>query len=567
MHNGAQIVLECLKAEGVSLAFGYPGGAIMPLYDALEGSGICHVLTRHEQGAVFAAEGYARATGKVGVAIATSGPGATNLVTGIADAKMDSVPLVCITGQVRSHLIGTDAFQETDVFGVTLSLSKWSRLVRAIEDLPGIIAEGFYWARSGRPGPVVIDIPADILRASVEFRGPVSFAPSRMNERTGVESTFAATLCALLQQAKKPVALVGAGARLSGAVADLQALLDLLNIPAFATVHGLGAVKQDSPYYLGMVGMHGTRAANMALDETDLLLVFGARLDDRVTGDPSRFAPHAKIVHFEIDPAQLDRVRTCELPVIGNLAETIPAFYREAEHTLLPDFIAWRAVACGPDRAEPRNPGLAHPTKSFLQQLFSRMPEEGTILADVGQHQMWSAQCYRASSPRGFITSGGLGAMGFALPAAIGVQLAKPGTMVLSVSGDGGFQMNIQELATVHRLGLPIKMVIIDNKYLGMVRQWQELFYKRNYAETDLSDNPDFVEIARAYKISASLITEEKFLDPASSGEVASLLDRFFASLQPELLVFECHPEANVYPMVPSGAALSEMIFEVSEEK
>jgi len=567
MRNGAQIVLECLKAEGVKLAFGYPGGAIMPLYDALEGSGISHVLTRHEQGAVFAAEGYARATAKVGVAIATSGPGATNLITGIADAKMDSVPIVCITGQVRSHLIGTDAFQETDVFGVTLSLTKWSRLVRAIEDLPGIIAEGFYWARSGRPGPVVIDIPADILRASTEFLGPVFFIPHRVNEHVGLESTFAATLCALLQQAKKPVALVGAGARLSGAVADLQQLLDLLNIPTFATVHGLGAVKQSSPYYLGMVGMHGTRAANMALDETDLLLVFGARLDDRVTGDPSRFAPHAKIVHFEIDPGQLDRVRTCELPVIGNLAETIPAFYRAAERALFPDVSAWRAVACGADRAEPRSPGLAHPTKSFLQQLFARLPKDGTILADVGQHQMWAAQCYRASSPRGFITSGGLGAMGFALPAAIGVQLAKPGTTVLSVSGDGGFQMNIQELATVHRLDLPIKMVIIDNKYLGMVRQWQELFYKRNYAETDLSDNPDFVEIAKAYKISASLLTEEEFLDPACSDEVANRLDGFFASSQPELLVFECHPEANVYPMVPSGAALSEMIFEVSAEQ
>jgi len=569
MRKGAQIVLDCMRAEGVELAFGYPGGAIMPLYDALEGSGIRHVLTRHEQGAVFAAEGYARATGKVGVAIATSGPGAINLATGIADAKMDSVPLVCLTGQVRSHLIGSDAFQETDFFGVTLSLTKWSRLVRSVEELPRVIAEGFYWARSGRPGPVVIDLPADILRASAEFCGPVTFAPPRADEHVGAESTFAATLIALLQQAKKPVALVGAGARLSGAVEDLQQLLDLLNIPCFATVHGLGAVKQDSRYYLGMVGMHGTRAANMALDETDLLLVFGARLDDRVTGEPSRFAPQAKIVHFEIDPAQLDRVRPCELPVIGNLAETIPAFYAEARRSHLPDFSGWRAVACGDERAEPRRPGLAHPTKSFLQQLFSRMPADGsgTILADVGQHQMWSAQSFRACSPRGFITSGGLGAMGFALPAAIGVQLGKPGATVLSISGDGGFQMNIQELATVHRLGLPIKMVIIDNKYLGMVRQWQELFYQRNYAETDMSDNPDFVEIARAYKISASLITEEEFLDPARSGEVAERLDRFFASCEPELLVFECHPEANVYPMVPAGAALSEMVFEVNEKE
>jgi acetolactate synthase-1/2/3 large subunit len=564
MRKGSQIVLDCLRAEGVDLVFGYPGGAIMPLYDALDGSGVRHILTRHEQGAVFAAEGYARATGKVGVAMATSGPGATNLITGIADAKMDSVPLVCITGQVRSALIGTDAFQETDVFGMTLSLTKWNRLVRSIEEIPEVIAQGFYWARSGRPGPVMIDIPVDMLKASMEFCGPVMFTPPRPAKHVGLEYTFAATLIALLQQAKKPVALVGAGAKLSGAVDDLQQLLDLLRVPTFATVHGLGAVQQDSPYYLGMVGMHGTRAANMALHETDLLLVFGARLDDRVTGEPTKFAPHAKIVHFEIDPSQLDRVRPCELPVVGNLAETIPAFYQEAKHAHLPDFSAWCAEACGPERDEPAVAGLAHPTRSFLDELFARMPEDGTgtVLADVGQHQMWSAQRYRASSPRGFITSGGLGAMGFALPAAVGVQLAKPESVVLCVSGDGGFQMNIQELATVHRLGLPIKMVIVDNKFLGMVRQWQELFYDRNYAETDLSDNPDFVEIAKAYKISASLLREEEFVDPERSGEVAEKLDRFFRSRQPELLVFECHPEANVYPMVPAGASLSEMVFE-----
>lgn len=568
MRRGAQIVLDCLRAEGVELAFGYPGGAIMPLYDALEGSGIRHVLTRHEQGAVFAAEGYARATGKVGVAIATSGPGATNLVTGIADAKMDSVPLVCITGQVRSPLIGTDAFQETDVFGMTLSLTKWNRLVRSTEELPRVISEAFYWARSGRPGPVIIDIPGDLLKASIEFAGPVSFTPQLTPEHgtghVGSESTFAATLIALLQQARKPVALVGAGAKLSGAVEELQQLLDLLRIPTFATLHGLGAVRHDSPYYVGMVGMHGTRAANLALDETDLLLVFGARLDDRVTGEPTRFAPHAKIVHFEIDPAQLDRVRSCDLPVIGSLAETIPAFYQEAQHAHLPDFSTWRAVACGAERGEPSATGLAHPTRYFLDELFARMPQDGTstVVVDVGQHQMWAAQHYRASSPRGFITSGGLGAMGFALPAAVGVQLAKPDATVLCVSGDGGFQMNIQELATVRRLGLPIKMVVIDNKFLGMVRQWQELFYERNYAETDLSDNPDFAEIARAYRISASRLREEEFVDPARAEEMAAQLDRFFLLREPELLVFECHPEANVYPMVPAGASLSEMVFE-----
>ena len=571
-----------MRAEGVDLVFGYPGGAIMPLYDAFEGSGIRHILTRHEQGAAFAAEGYARVTGKVGVAIATSGPGATNLVTGIADAKMDSVPLVCITGQVRSPLIGSDAFQETDVFGMTLSLTKWNRLVRTIDEIPEAIAEGFHWARSGRPGPVVIDLPTDLLKAKRDFSGPVKFTPRTSdNNDTHVgtaslghvetavpgcpaerSSEAAATIVSLLQRSTRPVALIGAGAKLSGAIPQLRRLLDDLNIPAFATVHGLGAIPPQSPYYLGMVGMHGTRAANMALHDTDLLLVFGARLDDRVTGEPTRFAPHAKIVHFEIDPSQLDRVRPCELPVIGDLAETIPAFHSELRTASLPDFSAWRAIACGHERAELDPRGLAQPTIRFLDELFSRLPQESVVIADVGQHQMWAAQRFRSSSPRGFITSGGLGAMGFALPAAVGVQLAKPQTCVLCVSGDGGFQMNIQELATVRRLGLPIKMVIVDNKYLGMVRQWQQLFYERNYAETDLSDNPDFVEIAKAYKIHGWRLNEAAMAQFPVSEETGNLFERFLNSPQPELLVFDCHPEANVYPMVPAGAALSEMVFE-----
>ena len=562
MLRGAEIFLQCLRAESVDLVFGYPGGAIMPLYDALDGSGIRHVLTRHEQGAVFAAEGHARATGKVGVAIATSGPGATNLVTGIADAKMDSVPLVCITGQVRSALIGTDAFQETDVFGLTLSLTKWSRLVRSIEEIPAVIAEAFYWARQGRPGPVVIDIPTDFLKAKMDFSGPVKFTPNLMPSDAAADGTPADKIVALLERAQRPVALIGAGAKLSGAIPELRRLLDQLNIPAFATVHGLGAVSPEASYYLGMVGMHGTRAANMALHENDLLLVFGARLDDRVTGDPSRFAPHSKIVHFEIDPAQLDRVRSCELPVVGDLAHTIPVLHRKVCAAKLPDWSEWRALACGEDRAELDPRGLAQPTIRFLDELFGRLPENSIVIADVGQHQMWAAQRYRSDSPRGFITSGGLGSMGFALPAAIGVQLSKPDATVLCVSGDGGFQMNIQELATVRRLNLPIKLVIIDNKYLGMVRQWQQLFYQRNYAETDLSDNPDFVEIAKAYRINAVRVNEDLMREYPVTEETADALESFLKSPGPELLVFDCAPEANVYPMVPAGAALSEMLFE-----
>jgi len=562
MLKGAEIFLKCLRAEGVELVFGYPGGAIMPLYDALEGSGVRHILTRHEQGAVFAAEGHARATGQVGVAIATSGPGATNLVTGIADAKMDSVPLVCITGQVRSALIGTDAFQETDVFGLTLSLTKWSRLVRSIEEIPTVIAEGFYWAREGRPGPVVIDIPTDFLKAKMEFSGPAKFVPKPRPSDAKPDGALADEIISLLRDAKRPVALIGAGAKLSGAIPELRQLLDELNIPTFATVHGLGAVSPDASYYLGMVGMHGTRAANMALHENDLLLVFGARLDDRVTGDPTRFAPNSKIVHFEIDPAQLNRVRQCELPVIGDLAQTIPAFTRQVRSAQLPDWSDWRAVACGPDRAELDPRGLAQPTIRFLDELFGRLPKNSVVLADVGQHQMWAAQRYCSDSPRGFITSGGLGSMGFALPAAIGVQLSKPDATVLCVSGDGGFQMNIQELATVRRLNLPIKLVIVDNKYLGMVRQWQQLFYQRNYAETDLSDNPDFVEIAKAYRINAERLNEDAMREFPVTEQTGDVLERFLRSPEPELLVFDCAPEANVYPMVPAGAALSEMLFE-----
>src|SRR6266480_5736171 len=530
MLRGAEIFLQCLRAEGVNLMFGYPGGAIMPLYDALEGSGIRHVLTRHEQGAVFAAEGHARATGKVGVAVATSGPGATNLVTGIADAKMDSVPLVCITGQVRSALIGTVAFQETDVFGLTLSLTKWSRLVRSIEEIPAAIAEGFYWAREGRPGPVVIDIPTDFLKAKMEFAGPVKFTPAPRPSDAKEDGALGDNLISLLQKAHRPVALIGAGAKLSGAITELRQLLDDLSIPTFATVHGLGAVEPAAPYYLGMVGMHGTRAANMALHENDLLLVFGARLDDRVTGDPTRFAPNAKIVHFEIDPAQLDRVRQCELPVIGDLAQTIPAFHKRVKAAQLPNWAEWRALACGEDRAELDPRGLAQSTIRFLDELFGRLPENSVVIADVGQHQMWAAQRYRSASPRGFITSGGLGSMGFALPAAVGVQLSKPDATVLCVSGDGGFQMNIQELATVRRLNLPVKLVIIDNKYLGMVRQWQQLFYNRNYAETDMSDNPNFVAIGYAYGINSRRIRIDAVMDPDLNEETGSTIKNFLAS-------------------------------------
>ena len=554
--TGAQIALECLIREGVEVVFGYPGGANIPLYDALYNSPIRHILVRHEQGAAFAAEGYARASGQPGVCLATSGPGATNLVTGIADAKLDGVPLVCITGQVRRPVIGTDAFQETDVVGMTLPITKFNCVVMKTEDLPRLIAQAFYVARTGRPGPVLIDIPVDVCREKlehVEYLEKVEvpgYRPDRRKEGPLDE------VAAMLTAARHPVVMVGAGAKWCGATAAVRELLDRLQMPAVQTVHGLGTIPEDRPYYLGMVGMHGTRQSNLAVSHSDLLLVLGARLDDRVTGDPTRFARGAKIVHFEIDPAQLHRVRTYEMPVVGDLAETVPRLL-ESLPASLPDWGEWlketRATP-NPQNKENVAGGKPSPTRA-LEMLFERMEPDAFMTADVGQHQMWAAQ--RASGladPRQFITSGGLGAMGFALPAAIGTQLAFPHRQVVCVAGDGGYQMNIQELATIQRYSLPVKIMIIDNKYLGMVRQWQQLFWDRRYSEVDLYDNPDFVKIGEAYGIPGTLMNKGE--------DMGRMLDEFLATPGPAQLVVECPAEANVYPMVPAGAALSEMILE-----
>ncbi len=554
----------CLRAEGVDTVFGYPGGAVIPLYDALAGSGVRHILARHEQGAVFAAGGYARSTGKVGVAIATSGPGATNLVTGIADARMDSVPLMCITGQVRTGLIGTDAFQETDVFGMTLSLTKWSRLVLSTEEIPEVVAEGFHLARSGRPGPVLLDFPVDLLKGKADVRIPASYRPKpRSHGPHSARTEFpAAALRSLLLSSGKPTALVGAGVKLAGAHSALERLLDALQVPTGATLHGLGAVSHAKPYFLGLVGMHGSRAANVALNEADLLLVFGARLDDRVTGDPSKFALGARIVHLEIDPSQVHRVRNYELPILGDLAETIPQFHDAIADLRLPSWGDWKKSLAELRNSENNAPGKALPALHFFDELYALLPENAIVVVDVGQHQMWAAQRYRAHSPRGFITSGGLGAMGFALPGAIGVQLARPTALVVCISGDGGIQMNIQELATIRRYGLAIKVLILDNKFLGMVRQWQQLFYDHNYAETDLSDNPDFVMLAGAYGIRGRRIGVDPSQINGLPADTREVLKAFLDSPDPELLVFDCPPEANVFPMVPSGAAISEMLLE-----
>jgi acetolactate synthase-1/2/3 large subunit len=557
--TGAQIVLESLKREGVEVVFGYPGGANIPLYDALYNSPIRHILVRHEQGAAFAAEGYARASGRVGVAIATSGPGATNLVTGIADAKMDGVPLVCITGQVRQAVIGTDAFQETDVVGMTLPVTKWNCMITSIHDIPRLFAQAFYVARTGRPGPVLIDVPVNHIREKIEDESSVQYpetislpgyTPEKESARPFTQ------LGELLQAARKPVVIVGAGVKWAGATQQVRDLLDVLKMPTVSTVHGLGTVPEDRVYYLGMVGMHGTRQSNLAVSHSDLLVVLGARLDDRVTGDASKFARHAKIAHFEIDTAQLSRVRPCDLPIVGDLKETVEDF-ANALPSSLPDWQPWlaecRTVVNPPDKAQVGT-GKPSPTK-MLEMLFEMMDPEALMTTDVGQHQMWAAQ--RASgiaSPRQHITSGGLGAMGFALPAAIGAQLAYPNRQVICVAGDGGFQMNIQELATVQRYSLPVKIVIIDNKYLGMVRQWQQLFWDRRYSEVDLYDNPDFNKIAEAYGIPSICMNR--------ADNMEAQLKEFLAMPGAAQLVVECPAEANVYPMVPAGAALTEMVWE-----
>ena len=554
--TGAEIVLECLRKEGVEIVFGYPGGANIPLYDALFNSPIRHILTRHEQGATFAAQGYSRVSGRHGVCLATSGPGATNLVTGIADAKMDGIPLVCITGQVRRPVIGTDAFQETDVVGMTLPITKFNCVVMKTEELPRLIAQSFYIARSGRPGPVLIDIPVDVLKEKVdEWEYPEHVeVPGYLHQSK--QTLQFDRLIEMLQASQRPVALVGAGAKWSGATKIVRELLDRMHVPTVQTVHGLGTIPEERPYYLGMVGMHGTKQANIAISHSDLLIVLGARLDDRVTGDPAHFAKHAKIVQFEIDPAQLDRVRPVELPIVGDLKETAEEFLSVIPPTLK-DWNGWTEECKSvhnPPTKEKAGTGKPSPTK-VLEMLFSMMDPDALVAADVGQHQMWAAQ--RASGidhPRQFVTTGGLGTMGFALPATVGMQLAFPHRQVICVSGDGGFQMNIQELATIQRYSLPVKIMIIDNKYLGMVRQWQQLFWDRRYSEVDLYDNPDFVKIAEAYGITSKLMNTD--------ADMEGQLKEFLSAPGAAQLVVECPAEANVYPMVPAGAALTDMLLE-----
>lgn len=543
--TGAQWVVQALKAQGIKTVFGYPGGAIMPVYDALYDGGVEHLLCRHEQGAVMAAIGYARATGQPGVCIATSGPGATNLITGLADAMMDSVPIVAITGQVAQPLIGTDAFQEIDVLGLSLACTKHSFLVSSLEELPAVMAEAFSIACSGRPGPVLVDIPKDIQLACAEL------TPHLMSVEELPCGTPEALLQAreLLSQAKKPVIYVGGGVGIANAVPALRQFIQQTGMPSVATLKGLGAPDANDDGYLGMLGMHGNKAANLAVQECDLLLAVGARFDDRVTGKLDTFAPGAGVIHLDIDPAELNKLRRAHVALQGDLNQLLSALSQPLAITEWHQRVTELKQAC---QWRYDHPGEAIYAPLFLKQLSERKSRRTIVTTDVGQHQMWTAQHVCFDGPENFITSSGLGTMGFGLPAAIGAQVARPDDCVICVSGDGSFMMNVQELGTIKRKNLPVKIVLLDNQRLGMVRQWQQLFFDERYSETNLSDNPDFVTLASAFAIPGQRITRKDQVDAA--------LDTLLNSAGPYLLHVAIDELENVWPLVPPGASNANMM-------
>jgi len=547
--NGAQWVVHALRAQGVETVFGYPGGAIMPVYDALYDGGVEHLLCRHEQGAAMAAIGYARSTGKTGVCIATSGPGATNLITGLADALLDSVPVVAITGQVAAPFIGTDAFQEVDVLGLSLACTKHSFLVESFEDLPRVLAEAFEIANSGRPGPVLVDIPKDIQLAQGDLEPWLST----------VEDDFAMPYAELKQaremiaSARKPMLYVGGGVGMAQAVPALREFIAVTNMPSTVTLKGLGAVPADNPFYTGMLGMHGTKAANLAVQECDLLIAVGARFDDRVTGKLNTFAPHAKVIHMDIDPAELSKLRQAHVGLQGDLVQLLQALQQPL------DIADWQQDVATLRAENPwryDHPGEAIFAPLLLKQISDRKPQECVVTTDVGQHQMWTAQHMSFTRPENFITSSGLGTMGFGLPAAVGAQVARPNDTVICISGDGSFMMNVQELGTVKRKQLPLKIVLLDNQRLGMVRQWQQMFFSERYSETNLSDNPDFLMLASAFGIPGQHITRKD--------QVEAAIETMLNSDGPYMLHVSIDEYENVWPLVPPGASNSQMLEKLS---
>lgn len=550
--NASNAFVECLRAEGVDVIFGYPGGAVLPIYDALYDAGIKHVLVRHEQGAAHMADGYARATGKPGVCLATSGPGATNLVTGLATAWMDSIPMVAFTGNVPRTAIGSDAFQEADITGITLPITKHNFLVSRSEDLPRIVREAFHIASTGRPGPVLVDLPKDVSTEEILFEYPetVNLAGYKPTVEGHIRQILEAAQA--IGAAKRPVLYAGGGVITSNAHEELRALAEKANLPTTMTLMGLGAFPGTHPLSLGMLGMHGTVAANYAVDQADLLIAVGARFDDRVTGDLAKFAPHAKVIHIDIDPAEIGKNVPADIPIVGDCKAVLKVLVEKVrekrEDEWLNQIEEWK-------REYPlvyfEEEGVISPQR-VIEEIYRVTEGRAICTADVGQHQMWLAQYYHFDYPRRHISSGGLGTMGYGFPAAIGAALARPDLPVWSITGDGGFQMTAQELSTAKNYNIPVKIAIINNFYLGMVRQWQELLYERRYSASDLHDNPDFVKMAEAYDVPALRCTKPE--------ELTATLKKAMEIPGPVLLDIHVKKEENVFPMIPSGKSVADMI-------
>ena len=556
--TGSQIIVECLKKEGVDIVFNYPGGAVLPLFDEFQGAPFKQVLVRHEQAAVHAADGYARATGKVGVVLVTSGPGATNTVTGIATAFMDSIPLVIMTGQVPTLLIGNDAFQEADIIGITRPCTKHNYLVKDVRDLARILKQAFYVARSGRPGPVLVDLPKDTLVDSTEFKYPEKvfirgYQPTYEGHLGQIQRAIK-----LMLKSRKPLLYVGGGIISSNASKELTLLAEKLGIPVTMTLMGLGSFPGNHPLSLGMLGMHGTYWANMAVMEADLLIAVGSRFDDRVTGKIEAFAPQAKIIHIDIDPTSISKNVRVDLPIVGDCKRILSKILSLLEKEEIDSFKAgldkWHHQIDKFKAIHSMNyeqKGMIKP-QYVIEAIYELTKGEAIISTEVGQNQMWTAQYFPFVKPRTLLTSGGLGTMGYGFPAAMGAQAAFPNKLVIDISGDGSFQMNSQELATVVQYHLPVKVVILNNGYLGMIRQWQEFFYGKRYASSSLEGfSPDFVKLAEAYGAMGLRANKPE--------EVLPVLKKAFSIPEPVIIDFEVDPEENVYPMVPAGEALNQM--------
>ena len=558
--TGAQILLESLKKEGVDVLFGYPGGAVIDIYDELpRHPELKHVLVRHEQGAVHAADGYARASGKVGCCLVTSGPGATNTVTGIATAYCDSIPLVVFTGQVPTQLIGNDAFQEVDIVGITRPCTKHNFLVKDVRNLAKTIRQAFYLARSGRPGPVLVDLPKDIMQARTEFVWPEDIFMRSYNPTYKPNLNQLRRTAEELAKARKPIILAGGGVIMANASEVLCELAHELNIPVATTLMGLGAFPANGDLWLGMVGMHGTYAANMSINHADLLVCVGARFDDRVTGRLQDFASHARIVHIDIDPTSIRKNVEVDVPVVGDCRQALEGILEICRAKMADtDWSGMHADWLQTVHEWKANHPLAYnknghiKPQQVIETMYSITKGDAIIATEVGQNQMWAAQFYTFTKPRTLLTSGGLGTMGYGFPAAIGAQFAFPDKLVINVAGDGSIQMNIQELATVVQNQIPVKVVILNNGHLGMVRQWQELFYNRNYSHTNMEAQPDFVKLAEAYGAEGYRISKPE--------ELEDVLRKALTSPNPAFIDVMVEREENVYPMVPAGAALDEML-------